>query len=100
MPTPAPIPPPKNGTEDLSRFFYSFDYGPVHFVSYSSEHTFTKGSQQHAFLQRDLAAAAAPAARALRPWIVVFGHRPLYCSDYITWSSRCVLEGDRFKANV
>jgi 3',5'-cyclic AMP phosphodiesterase CpdA len=33
-----------------------------------------------AFAEADLAAAAAPAARALRPWIIVAVHRPLYSS--------------------
>jgi hypothetical protein len=33
---------------------------------------------QLAWLDADLAAAAAPGARAERPWIIVSGHRPVY----------------------
>lgn len=62
------------------RFWYSVNYGPLHVVALSSEHDYAPGSAQHAWLARDLAAASAPPARAARPWIVVFLHRPLYCT--------------------
>ena len=26
--------------------------------------------------------ANTPESRALRPWLVVFGHRPMYCSNF------------------
>ena len=60
--------------------FYSFNLGPVHFVSYSTELIFDGSEelqvQQKEFLQKDLAEFN----RTLYPWLVVFGHRPLYCS--------------------
>ena len=37
MPTPA---------ED--KHWYSFDFGPIHFLQYSTEHAFHAGSEQHA----------------------------------------------------
>eukprot|EP00753_Platysulcus_tardus_P018113 PLAT6721.1.p1 GENE.PLAT6721.1~~PLAT6721.1.p1 ORF type:complete len:423 (-),score=153.50 PLAT6721.1:149-1417(-) len=67
-----------------SPFWYSFDVGPLHVTVLSSEHNYTRGSQQWNWFSADLAAAAAPAARAKTPWLLVTAHRPLYCStdDY------------------
>ncbi len=62
---------PSNG---LGVFWYSFDAGNVHFVHFSSEHDYTPGSQQRAFLERDLGAVD----RAATPWLVVAMHRPMY----------------------
>lgn len=38
-------------------------------------------SEQMQWLQEDLAAAASPQSRAQRPWIIAYGHRPMYCSN-------------------
>ncbi|XP_028155946.1 acid phosphatase type 7 isoform X2 [Ostrinia furnacalis] len=70
-----------------ANLYYSFDVGPVHFVSISTEvYYFTENGlklivNQYDWLKRDLANAAKPANRAKHPWIVVFGHRPMYCSN-------------------
>lgn len=64
----------------LSNFWYSYDYGNVHWVSISSEHDLEDGSVQKEWLRSNLAAAAAPERRAQFPWIVVALHKPLYCS--------------------
>ncbi|XP_063384993.1 acid phosphatase type 7 isoform X3 [Cydia fagiglandana] len=72
------------GTESM---FYSFDLGPVHFVSISTEYYyfFEWGArmlfEQFAWLQEDLTNANLPKNRAERPWIVLMGHRPMYCSN-------------------
>ncbi|XP_063624902.1 acid phosphatase type 7 isoform X1 [Cydia splendana] len=72
------------GTESM---FYSFDLGPVHFVSISTEYYyfFQWGArmlfEQFAWLQEDLTNANQPKNRAERPWIVLMGHRPMYCSN-------------------
>ena len=73
-------------TEQL---FWSRDIGPVHLVSYNTEVFFwpqyygaDNAAQQHSWLDADL--AAADANRAAVPWIVVSGHRPMYC----TWPDR------------
>ena len=57
--------------------FHSFDFGGVHFVAYSTEHDL---APQLALMDADLRAVD----RATTPWVVAFGHRPLYCStnDY------------------
>lgn len=65
-----------------SPFFYSYDFGPLHIVSLSTEdyvEPFDTGSKQLAWLEQDLKAAAAN--RANVPWIFVLGHRPMYSSD-------------------
>ena len=68
------------GDHGAHNLWYSFDAGGVHFVAISSEHDLRAGSTQHAWLSADLAAA-----RAGADWIVVFGHRPLYCSSKDTY---------------
>ena len=72
---------PENQFGDM---YYSFDLGPVHFVSISTEfyyflnfgiHTVIR---QYKWLEQDLQRAVANGART--PWIIVFGHRPMYCT--------------------
>ncbi|CAK8992480.1 unnamed protein product [Durusdinium trenchii] len=59
--------------------WYSFDYGGVHFMTFSTEHHL---NIQLPFIKADLEIASAN--RETVPWIVVFAHKPLYCStnDY------------------
>jgi len=71
-----------NATESL---YSSFDIGPVHFVAVSTEVYYFKDAlervkKQYAWLEQDLKYASAPANRTERPWIILFGHRPMYCS--------------------
>eukprot|EP00854_Cymbomonas_tetramitiformis_P014426 gene14426-17055_t len=65
--------------------WHSWNLGPVHFVSYSSEVFFSSSNatQQRMidWLEQDLTAANTAAARAGQPWIVTFAHRPMYCSN-------------------
>ncbi|XP_067932184.1 acid phosphatase type 7-like [Watersipora subatra] len=72
-----PWPIPRN------QMWYSFDAGLAHFISYSTEVYFTDGqvyvARQYEWLQQDL--AEANRNRAVRPWIIAFGHRPMYCSN-------------------
>lgn len=67
--------------------FYSFNMGPVHFISLSTEHYFflqygvTQILRQYYWLIEDLEEATKPENRKLRPWIITMGHRPMYCSN-------------------
>eukprot|EP00052_Salpingoeca_macrocollata_P016710 m.134920 g.134920 ORF g.134920 m.134920 type:complete len:528 (+) comp20146_c0_seq3:81-1664(+) len=70
---------------DSCVFWFSFDYGLVHFTFMSTEHSYDVGSPQREWLEKDLAAAAAN--RDNVPWIVLTGHRPMYCSDKSELSS-------------
>jgi hypothetical protein len=61
-------------------YWYSLAVGPVWLHSYSTEHSFAPGSPQRAWIERDLAAAAAARAAGAVSWIVVQMHYPSYCS--------------------
>jgi len=64
--------------------FFSFDVGPVHFIAYNTE-CYLDGidipfvEQAYWWLEADLKKAAAN--RNKTPWIIVYGHRPMYCTD-------------------
>ena len=82
-------------------FWYSFDVGSVHFVLFSSEHDYSPGSAQYAWLRADLLAVD----RAVTPWLVVGMHRPLYNARadddfYIDIAMRPLLEPLFLEAKV
>ena len=56
-----------------SNLWNSYDHGGVHFLGFSTEHNL---SLQVDFIREDLKAAAAN--RHNVPWIVAYGHRPVY----------------------
>lgn len=58
--------------------WYSWDWGLVHFVVYSSEHDLTKKSAQYQWMLQDL--QRNQQVRSRRPWVVVIGHQMVYCS--------------------
>lgn len=69
---------PTNGATtaypDHAERFYSYDYGPIHFVALDTEFAFqdaTRRSEQIAWLDSDLAATS-------QPWKVVYFHRSPY----------------------
>lgn len=49
--------------------YWSYDYGPVHFVVLDEYATFTAGSAQYNWLVNDLASTT-------KPWKIVMGHQP------------------------
>ncbi|KAF4663986.1 hypothetical protein FOL47_005458 [Perkinsus chesapeaki] len=60
-------------------YWFSFNFGLVHYVMLSTEHNYLNGSDQNEWLDKDLSEVD----RSKTPWIVVTGHRPMYqsCSD-------------------
>ena len=64
-------PPPANPP-----YWYSFERGGVHTFVLSTEHDWTAGSPQMAWLEADLAAVD----RSRTPWLIGSGHRPAYTS--------------------
>ncbi|HEY2854545.1 MAG TPA: Ig-like domain-containing protein, partial [Gemmatimonadaceae bacterium] len=71
---------PRNGASasfpDHAERYYSFDYGPVHFVALDTEFTFldpTRQPEQLRWLAADLASTA-------QPWTIAFLHRAPYSS--------------------
>lgn len=57
--------------------WYSFDYGPIHFLQTSTEQPFGAGSPQWQFVVNDLMTVN----RTLTPWVVVGFHRPFLTSS-------------------
>ncbi|KAF4649765.1 hypothetical protein FOL47_001762 [Perkinsus chesapeaki] len=58
---------------DTPAWWYSFDYGMVHYVMLSSEHNWTEGSNQWEWFSKDLSEVD----RTVTPWVVVTSHRPM-----------------------
>ncbi len=70
------------GTQNM---WFSWNAGPVHFIAYSTEAYFHpdggSADEQLKWLEQDLIAATDPETRKIRPWIIAYGHRPMYCSN-------------------
>jgi 3',5'-cyclic AMP phosphodiesterase CpdA len=69
---------------DTQNLWFSWQLGPVYFVAVSTEAYFfpaqmTSIPAQWQWLDAEL--ARANAQRDAYPWLVVYGHRPMYCSD-------------------
>lgn len=66
--------PPSNGSSQFDRYYYSFDYGPVHFVvlctseSELADFQQNLAAEQMAWLRQDLSSTS-------QPWKVVLMHR-------------------------
>lgn len=90
---------PSKESGGVLNMWYSFDYGPVHFVAANTETDFDGAMLGHygdsgvipaggfaedgeylRWLEADLKAAVAN--RAERPWIVAFGHRTWFYRDH------------------
>ena len=83
--TTARFAPPSNSG---SSYWYSWSYRSAHFIMISTDSDYTPGSPQHRWLEADLRAANTREARAQRPWVVVTGHKPIYCSSVDADNSR------------
>eukprot|EP01117_Protostelium_nocturnum_P019934 TRINITY_DN8769_c0_g1_i2.p1 TRINITY_DN8769_c0_g1~~TRINITY_DN8769_c0_g1_i2.p1 ORF type:complete len:565 (+),score=96.74 TRINITY_DN8769_c0_g1_i2:238-1932(+) len=83
---------------EQSTHWYSFNYGPVHIIAFSTEHNFTVGSKQYKWMVKDLASVD----RKVTPWLVVAGHRPMYAVGYHPGSLLTDIEPlfDRYNVNV
>jgi len=64
--------------------WYSFNVGIIHFVAISTDYIEARDQRalatEREWLIHDLEQAQAD--RAKRPWIIVFAHHPLYCSNH------------------
>ncbi|XP_058961900.2 uncharacterized protein [Pocillopora verrucosa] len=67
---------PDNGN---GLWWYSYEYGSVHFIMMSTEHDIRPGSRQYTWLENDLKKVD----RNITPWIVLGGHRPMYTSQKV-----------------
>lgn len=64
-----------------SPFWYSYDYGMIHFIAFSIEQNYSIDSPQGQWLLNDLQQAGSAENRTIRPWIVAYAHRPMWCSN-------------------
>ena len=71
---------------DNAERYYSFDYGPIHFIALDTERAFLDGGR----LQAQLAWLDADLAATTQPWRVVYFHRPPYSSGTGHGSSAAV----------
>jgi len=69
------------GNPSRGGFWYSFDYGAVHFLSISTEHDYSVGSPQYNFILHDLYSAYIRKIAGIIQFIIVFGHKPMYSSS-------------------
>ena len=65
-----------------SEYWYSWDYGQIHFVSVSTSHSDNRIQQQ--WIANDLRNAAR--RRHITPWIIVVGHDPPYSHNTYHYS--------------
>ena len=89
---------PASGSGRLKRFYSSQDYGPLRVVAFSSEHDYSEGSEQHEFV----ANALRDIDRLKTPFVIVFAHRPMYCSSGLfslpgDFFHRCTVEAPRIR---
>lgn len=89
------LPMPSTNSKSSSPYYYSFDHGGIHFTMMSTEHDFSPGSLQYQWLEKDLEKASLGRNLGV-PWLVVVGHRPLYCSS-VTVSRRCTEEAPQYR---
>jgi len=85
--------------QNTESLFYSFDIGPVHFVAVDTEFYYdddddasdddiiARVQKQIEWLESDLEAVD----RTVHPWIMMFGHRPMYCSPSHT-KAKCPVD--------
>lgn len=76
---------------------YSINYKSLHLISFSTEAFFYGSPEQIQtslyWLEQDLIKATHQ--RSLRPWIVIIGHRPIYCS--ILSNEDCTVNAERLR---
>ena len=91
------LPMPHEASNSTSPFWFSFDHLGVHVLSFSTEHSLGHGSPQRHWLERDL--KRANENRASVPWVVLIGHRPLYCSS-VMCRRRCHRDAARYRRHL
>jgi len=75
------------GGASINNHFYAFHIGPALIISLSTEfyyfvqYGFSQMLTQYVWLENVLREANEPQNRARHPWIITFGHRPMYCTD-------------------
>ena len=82
----------------LNNHHHSMTVGPMTVIMINTEYYYYTGygwgqiSRQYAWLEEEL--KRANANRAIAPWVVVMGHRPLYCLKKKDKKAKKVVEGE------
>lgn len=66
--------PPENGSRDFRRYYYSFDYGPAHFIVLNSQWDETEDFKP-GLMEEQLAWLREDAARSQKQWKIVLIHK-------------------------
>jgi len=68
--------------------YYSWNLGPIHFIAFNTEFYYPNKTnyntilvEQFHWIQKNLIEANKPRNREKRPWIITYGHRPMYCTN-------------------
>ena len=86
-----------------TNMYFSFNYGHAHVIAYSFEEDFGvapdmhPGGSQYNWLEQDLIWASNAANRTLQPWIIMYGHRPFYCSNTGSSLVACDVEASDYR---
>lgn len=83
---------------NVKNLYYSFNAGNAHFIAYNTELVFNNLNQTQDLMMRFIGNDLAGLNRTLYPWVIVFGHRPLYCSANLS-SSVFLKEVPRIRYN-
>ena len=100
------MPEERSNDHVTSNLFFSFDVGPIHFISVSTEYLYNNSLVvksaliQHQWLIKDLERANLVETRSFRPWIILYGHRPMYCSTLKDTDHMCDEETNPIKNGV
>ena len=62
---------------ETETFWYSREFPGVHMILMSTEHDYSPGSIQYSWLEQDLSSVN----RDNTPFVIVYGHRPMYSSN-------------------
>lgn len=73
-------------------FYFTLETNLVQWIFISTEHPYTVGSSQRAFLENALEQYQQKWQFKQRPWLIVVGHRPMYTSDTGANSGRLQVE--------
>lgn len=73
-----------------TNFWYSFNAGKAHFIGFSTEFVVQNQTELQDAQMQWLRQELQTYNRTAYPWLIVFGHRPMYCSA--DWSTQSVLE--------
>ena len=68
-------------TVESEGFYYTRQIPGAQLIFMSTEHSFTVGSNQFTWLENVLETANLPENRVVRPFVIVYGHKPMYSSN-------------------